>query len=184
MKMSRNSRKSSEAFSIKFQIRNGVIKHKRVTKELRKAKKYRQAKSRAGIKGAEERWHSHSIAVTEERKVKVNEKEIKDASYSNTSEQSSSISSSARPHLQALKFNSALINIIRPISQSDRTCFRNVTHWLMAGCATGRFNGEIFDRVLDYAREASTGRNHAAVFMILIKRNWPTDPLERNNYEV
>ncbi|MFB0553501.1 MAG: hypothetical protein ACETWQ_09325 [Phycisphaerae bacterium] len=40
----------------------------------------------------------------------------------------------------------------------------------MAGCANGRFNGEIFDRVMDYAGEASTGRNPAAVFMALIKK--------------
>jgi len=40
----------------------------------------------------------------------------------------------------------------------------------MANCATGHFNNEIFGRVLDYAREASTGRNPAAVFMALIKK--------------
>jgi hypothetical protein len=40
----------------------------------------------------------------------------------------------------------------------------------MAGCATGRFNEEIFDRVLGYAREASTGRNPAAVFITLLKK--------------
>ncbi len=40
----------------------------------------------------------------------------------------------------------------------------------MAGYATGHFNEEIFDRVLDYAREARTGRKPAAVFMALIKK--------------
>jgi len=40
----------------------------------------------------------------------------------------------------------------------------------MAGCATGHFKEEIFDRVLDYAREASTGRKPTAVFMALIKK--------------
>ena len=40
----------------------------------------------------------------------------------------------------------------------------------MAGCTTGHFNNEIFAMVLDYAREASTCRNPAAVFMALIKK--------------
>ncbi len=156
--------------SKKFQIRKGVIKHKRVTKELKRAKQYRQAKSRAGLKGAEKRWHSHSTDVAKETKRNVNEKEKNNNSNKYLSEQSLSFSSSARPHLRALNFNYALITIIKPRSQSDRTCFRNITSWLIAGCATGHFNEEIFDRVLDYAREASTGRKPAAVFMALIKK--------------
>jgi len=156
--------------SKKFQTRKGVIKHKRVTKELKRAKQYRQAKSRAGLKGAEKRWHSHSTDVAKETKRNVNEKEKKNNSNTYSSEQSLSFSSSARPHLRALNFNYALINIIKPRSQSDRTCFRNITSWLMAGCATGHFNEEIFDRVLDYAKEASGGRKPAAVFMSLLKK--------------
>ncbi|MHC4533510.1 MAG: DUF1376 domain-containing protein [Planctomycetota bacterium] len=41
--------------SKKFQTNSGVIKHKRVTTELTKAKKFRQAKPRAGLKGADKR---------------------------------------------------------------------------------------------------------------------------------
>lgn len=56
----------------KFRIRNGMLKHKRVTKELRKAKKFRQARSQAGLRGAKKRWHGHndpdSEAMTKERK--------------------------------------------------------------------------------------------------------------------
>jgi len=159
-----------QGISKKFQTRKGVIKHKRVTKELRRAKQYRQAKSKAGLKGAEKRWHSHSTDVAKETKRNVNEKEKKNNSNKYSSEQSLSFSGSARPHLRALNFNYALINIIKPRSQSDRTCFRNITSWLMADCATGHFDEEIFDRVLDYAREASTGRKPAAVFMALIKK--------------
>ena len=44
-----------QGISRKFQTRNGVIKHKRVTKELKRARKFRQAKSRAGLKGANKR---------------------------------------------------------------------------------------------------------------------------------
>ncbi|MHC4557809.1 MAG: hypothetical protein ACYS80_10960, partial [Planctomycetota bacterium] len=51
-----------ERISKKFQIRNGMIKHKRVTAELRRARKLQQAKRRAGLSGAQKRWHSDSTA--------------------------------------------------------------------------------------------------------------------------
>jgi uncharacterized protein YdaU (DUF1376 family) len=162
--------------SKKFQTRSGVIKHKRVTKELTKAKKFRQTKRKAGLKGADKRWHSHSKAIAKETKGNVIEKESKDSSYSNTTEQSSSVSNSARPrpdkdsHIRAFNFNEALIGIIRPRNQSDRTCFRNITNWLRAGFAAGKFNEHIFGRALDYAKEASLGRNPAAVFISLLKK--------------
>ena len=167
-----------QGISKKFQVRNGVVKHKRVTKELRRAKKFIQRQRKAGLASARKRQqrlnHGSTDAATivqpTKTKRNVNEKEKKNNSNTYSSEQSLSFSSSARPHLRALNFNSALINIIKPRSQSDRTCFRNITSWLMAGCATGHSNEEIFDRVLDYAREASTGRNPAAVFMTLIKK--------------
>ncbi|MBC8472076.1 MAG: DUF1376 domain-containing protein [Planctomycetes bacterium] len=63
--------------SKKFQTRSGVIKHKRVTKELTRARKFRQAKSKAGLKGADKRWHSQSTAITKETKGNVIEKESK-----------------------------------------------------------------------------------------------------------
>ena len=174
-----------QKISKKFQTRNGVIKHKRVSKELTKAKRLRQAKRRAGLKGARVTWQRHGSAISsdnggamaKERKGNVNEKESKDITNSNTSEQSFSVSNSVRPRagsaevqIRALSFNEALGNIIRPRSRSDRTCFRNVTNWLVEGCARGRFNGEIFERVLDYAKEACQGQKPAAVFMALLKK--------------
>lgn len=157
--------------SKKFQTRNGVIKHKRVTKELRKAKKFIQRQRKAGLASARKRQQRLSHGSTDvtspvqptKAKGNVNEKEKKVNTY--TKEQSLSSNS-----LRALSFNETLISIIKPRNQSDRTCFRNITNWLMVGCANGRFNGEIFDRVLDYAREASTDRNPAAVFMTLLKK--------------
>jgi uncharacterized protein YdaU (DUF1376 family) len=85
-----------QSISKKFQTRNGVIKHKRVTKELTRARKFKQAKSKAGLKGADKRWHSQSTAITKERKRNVIEKENKDSSYSNanSTEQSSSFTTS------------------------------------------------------------------------------------------
>jgi uncharacterized protein YdaU (DUF1376 family) len=180
--------------SKKFQTRNSVIKHKRVTKELRRAKKFIQHQRKAGLTGASKRWHGHSTAnsdaIANETKGNVIEKESK--ALTNTSGLAISSSNSVRatpiapPMLQnfgtprpaalersigaALYFNSALTNIIRPRSQSDRTCFRNVTNWLNKGCAEGTFTQEIFARVLDLADEAKTGRKPAAVFMALLKK--------------
>jgi uncharacterized protein YdaU (DUF1376 family) len=157
--------------SKKFQTRNGVIKHKRVTKELRKAKKFIRHQRKAGLASARKRQQRLSHGSTDvtspvqptKTKGNINEKEKKVNTY--TKEQSLSSNS-----LRALSFNETLISIIEPPNQSDRTCFRNVTNWLMSGCANGHFNNEIFGRVLDYAREASTGRNPAAVFITLLKK--------------
>ena len=49
----------------KFQTRKGVIRHKRVTKELKRVKKFRQVCSRAGLRGAKKRWGGHSDPIGE-----------------------------------------------------------------------------------------------------------------------
>ena len=175
-KSNKSFEKIWQSISKKFQTRNGVIKHKRVTKELKRAKKFRQAKRRAGLKGADKRWHSQRTAIAKERKENVIEREDKDSSYSNPAENSSSFTTPVRSrpdkdaHVRALYFNDALSGIIKPRNQSDRTCFKNITNWLMTGCATGRFNHGIFDRVLGYAKEAAGGRNPPAVFVSLLKK--------------
>ena len=68
-----------------------------------------------------------------------------------------------------MRFHDALSRIIPPLSRSDRTCFRNVTNWLLEGCVGGRFNALIFDRVLGYAKQAGHGKKPAAVFMSILK---------------
>ena len=159
-----------EKIKTKFTLRNGFIRHKRVSRELKWARNRLQAAREKGIKGAEKRWHGQKAdnapAIAKERKRDV--KEGKDSSSTNTKEQSSSFSNPVRS--RSLMFNEALSNIIRPRSQSDRTCFRNVTNWLVEGLASGRFNEQIFERVLDYAKEARSGRKPAAVFMALMKK--------------
>lgn len=46
----------------KFVVKDGVLKHKKVTKILRKIKKKIQAKRRAGLRGAAVTWQKHSSA--------------------------------------------------------------------------------------------------------------------------
>jgi len=183
-----------EKVSKKFQSRNGMIKHKRVAKELSRARKLRQAKRKAGLSGAEKRWQSHRTDrgddMANRRKGNVIGREDKDTSNTNTINQSLSSTSSLRSspegvspsgaddqtprtadsQIRALHFNEALTGIIKPRSRSDRTCFANVTRWLAEGCARGRFSDEIFGRVLDFAKEARRGRNPAAVFMAILKQ--------------
>jgi uncharacterized protein YdaU (DUF1376 family) len=159
-----------QRISKKFQLRNGAIRHKRVTKELKKAKHFRQVCTEAGLKGASKRWrgHSHPNGVAIAKETKGNVKVSKD--ITNTADLSAITSDSLRTEQHsALRFNDALSRLIPPRSRSDRTCFRNVTNWLAEGCAGGRFNSEIFERVLDYAKEARQGKKPAAMFMARLK---------------
>lgn len=166
-----------QRISKKFQLRKGVIRHKRVTQELGTAKKLLQAKRRGGLSTAKKRWYSggsaNSTANAMETKGNVNVNE--DFTNTNTADRSACTSDSLRSgsatgqQLNALRFNDALSRIIPPRSRSDRTCFRNVTNWLVEGCAAGRFTGEIFERVLDYAKQARQGKKPAAVFMATLK---------------
>lgn len=166
-----------QSISKKFQLRNGIIRHKRVTKELKKAKHFRQVRTEAGLEGASKRWSGHSTpnGAAIAKKRKRNKKVSKDITNTNTSDHSVSSSdslrdgSSADQQIRALHFHEALSGIIRPVSRSDRTCFRNVTNWLLEGCVRERFNALIFERVLGYAKQARRGKNPAAVFMSILK---------------
>jgi uncharacterized protein YdaU (DUF1376 family) len=72
---------------------------------------------------------------------------------------------------QQLSFYNDLKEIIRPASESDLTCFHRLSRWLVKEITFKRFNEHIFGRVLDMARESSTGsRNPAAVFMSRLKK--------------
>jgi len=165
-----------QRISKKFQLRKGTIRHKRVTKELVRAKKLLQAKRRGGLSTARKRQHSTSTAyrtagsTTDAKERKRNEKLSKDITNTNTSDHSAYSSGSLRcSQLNAFRFTEALSRLIPPRSRSDRTCFRNVANWLAEGCAGGRFTGEIFERVLDYAEQARQGNNPAAMFMSMLK---------------
>jgi len=74
---------------------------------------------------------------------------------------------------KALIFERTLKMVIKPVGQSDRTCFHNVTRWLKVECADGRFDiNVIFRRVLDFALEASGpgSKKPAAVFVSILKK--------------
>ena len=60
--------------SKKLQLRKGFIRHKSVTKELKKAKRFRQVCTEAGLKGTSKRWGGHNrpngVAIAKETKRK------------------------------------------------------------------------------------------------------------------
>lgn len=74
-----------EKISKKFSKRKGFIFHKRVSKELAEAKRRIQAKQRAGVMGAEKRWHNHSkgngTPIAKERKGKVRKGKVKSSVF-------------------------------------------------------------------------------------------------------
>jgi hypothetical protein len=72
---------------------------------------------------------------------------------------------------QALLFNTNLNNIIKPKNQSDRTCFRNLTRWLLENVKSGKYTEDVWNIVLRFAAEATapSSRNPAAVFMKILK---------------
>lgn len=74
---------------------------------------------------------------------------------------------------KALVFERSLKIVIKPRNQSDRTCFRDLTNWLLVECNADVFDVDtIFRRLLDFALEASGpgSRNPAAVFMSILKK--------------
>ena len=172
-----------EKIKTKFTQKNGWIRHKRVSRELKAAKARLQLYSKKGLKGAKNRWHKHgtgngtgngtsngtgNACAIANVKRNVNVKERKDNTYTYTNNLSRSSTSTLRA--RALKFHNELVGILGVRDQSDRTCFGNVTRWLAEECERGRFNEKIFGRVLDYAKEARGGRKPAAVFMALMKK--------------
>jgi hypothetical protein len=143
---------------------NGVKCNSLLTRELEATK--RDSSALAQLTG---------LLIAQLTLRKRNEKVSKDITNTNTADQSAYTSDSLRTglatgeQLSALRFNDALSRLIPPRSRSDRTCFRNVANWLVDGCSGGRFTDDIFERVLDYARQARQGDNPAAVFMSILK---------------
>ena len=166
--------------SHKFKVKNEKISHKRVSKELNKSKKRMQVARKSGLKGAEKRWGSHSDPIANESEGK--EIEVKENKNTNTDTKASSSFSTNSLRSRGLRFYGDLVKIIRPVNQSDRTCFMNITRWLTEQCEHGKFNEQIFGRVLGYAKEANSKSSHnpAAVFMALMKKELGYKKADKN----
>ncbi|MFC1675568.1 DUF1376 domain-containing protein [Planctomycetota bacterium] len=172
--------------SEKFQVRRGFIYHKRVSRELKTATERMQTAREKAVKAANARWNKDAPSNAQAKhgecdKGKVSEGNViedKGNKTTNTDTKDSSSLTTNPVRVRGLIFNTELEKIIRPVNQSDRTCFRNITNWLIEQCGHGKFNEKIFDRVLDYAKEAKNGRNPAAVFMALMKKELGYKPAD------
>ncbi len=69
-----------------------------------------------------------------------------------------------------IRFLDRLNHILAVCTRSDRTAFNNVCDYLADCCRSGKFNLEIFDRALELAKEARSGRNPNALFMSLVRK--------------
>jgi len=185
-----------EKIESKFQKKGGQIKHKRVNRELRRARQRRQAAVDNGLRGAQARWQGHSAGITlamangKRNVIEETESKLRIRKDLSSSPFHSLVPSSSLRHpasatavaeacetpgalaVRILDFNQSLQQIIRPRNQSDRTSFRNIGNWLMVKIQAGEFNERIIPRVLEYAAEAVKGksRNPAAVFTSILKR--------------
>ena len=150
-----------------FVIKDGTIRHKVVTKDLRKARKCLQGRRRAGLISAQKRWQSHGKAIAKERKVNV---KLSKDKYSNTNTSSiSSIDSSSTSFLgDELRFYDWSSTRLCPRNRSDRTCIRQVAAWLRY---TAGKTGDVglFQQAKALVDEAASANKPMAAFMALAK---------------
>ncbi len=92
-----------EKIKTKFTQKNGWIRHKRVSRELKAAKNRLQHACNRGLKGAEKRWSKHrqsnalsNASAIANVKRNVNVKENKNITYTNTKEPISSFTNTIR----------------------------------------------------------------------------------------
>lgn len=169
----RNFSKHWPILKKKFISRNGGLEHKRVNRELRRARKYLQVRSSVGLKGAQQRWLSHSSgnakAIANEKRKESKEKKKK----VNTNPSSSGFCSSGSGRFDSEKNNflQELYVIIPPFGIADRITFRGIAEWIGGECETGRYDERAFRWALDCANEAikDGARNPAALFITILK---------------
>ena len=104
----------------KFQTRNGVIKHKRVTKELRRAKKFIQHQRKAGLASARKREAAVATAAqTPLQPGKENEIESKRNEIERERKEiNSNTNSNTNSNNQTLSFSTSLRNSALPSSDA------------------------------------------------------------------
>ena len=194
---SENFEKVWEKIESKFQKKDGCVRHKRVSRELRRAQQFIQHQRSAGLASARARQPRLNGGTTvvepskgNEREVKVSEDKESEGKKSEVSGSVNTVFSSALSSITArsapasgaltakqLAFHGELREIIHPKSESDLTCFHRLSQWLVKEITFKRFNEHIFRRVLDIARESATGsRNPAAVFMSRLKKELNYQP--------
>lgn len=171
----------------KFRIKNRIISHKRVTKELKRARKYIQNKQRAGLMSGRVRRTLFKQHSNGERTIEIeNEIERNPSKYSKDNpylkdkklgKELDYIDSRAQRLLVSdfasirLRFIATLEQIIKVYTKSDRIAFVNLTNWLIKEVVQDRFTIQIFGRVLDFAETSKKhGDKPVAYFFGTLRR--------------
>jgi len=147
----------------KFVSKNSKLKHKRVTKELRRARHLIQVRSRAGLKGSAARWQTHSKAITNENETKT---KTKKRINTNSNTKKHSITSSI-----SFRFVMALESIFKTKNRSDRSALRNLGNWVESEINKERLDDSVYKEILEYAEQSKqTGRKPLAMFFHTLRR--------------
>jgi uncharacterized protein YdaU (DUF1376 family) len=171
----------------KFRIKRGHIIHKRVQKELNRARKLMAR----GKKGAKARWDNqlepgegHAQAMPEQPGRNAKERDVtrRDEKVNKSSSRTNGIDRSmdlggldsdslARAHSASsrLAFASSLRNIIPARTRADVAAIRNLGDWIGDGIEQGTLPETTWESVLGYARDARIGNNPLAVFFAALR---------------
>ncbi len=179
-----NFEKVWEFIKQKFIVRKNKIMHKRVIAELEKARRFLQAQSDKGIKGAQKRWNNDSTATGTGNTKRSEEKQSEGTesnNYSNTNpSQFQSLMSSTRlaaitpAELETLRFRiyDILCGVFKGRTPSDTTAIRNLVGWVKNNITAGKFEPEIFKTIVNMAVESKNGKSRKpiAVFFAQVKK--------------
>lgn len=185
----RNFEKVWEFIKQKFKVKNGIISHKRVSRELDRARHLLQGQSEKGVKGNDVRWREHRTAIAQQspdnRQVKrsevieANRSEV-NGSNNNSNSAFQSVISSLRHgtltngELETLRFRiyDILCGIFRGRTVSDSAALRNFTKWVKENIAAGKFQPEVFKTIVNMATDSKNGKSRKpiAVFFAQVKK--------------
>jgi uncharacterized protein YdaU (DUF1376 family) len=157
-------------YSHKFLIKGECISHKRVNKELAKARKYIKQKSLAGKKGMQRRYNSvitdpPNSDITKERKGKGREEKGRKEKNYDTNDSSFSQQSRISLASDELKFYDGTCELFGVAGKSDRTTLQNVAKHLSKS-----LDEKVFDKAWRVAQECKKkGSKPIALFMARMK---------------
>ncbi|MHC4397490.1 MAG: DUF1376 domain-containing protein [Planctomycetota bacterium] len=138
----------------KFQLKNKQIKHKRVTKALRHARKLIKQRSLAGIASGKARSTGVSTEL-QQSEAKRNEANTKEKEIKRNETKDEKPSDSVKnPISFSLRFADKLDKVIAAKSQSDKLALVNLIHWLKKLTDEGIAGNDIYEKVLGYARDS------------------------------
>jgi len=181
-----NFEKVWEFVKQKFVIKKDFITHKRVCRELDRARRLSQAQSEKGIKGAMRRWKPDDTGIgtgiAKRSEVNRSEDKVSD-NNSNTSPSSAfqSLDTSLRSaaitagELETLRFRiyDILHKVFGGLTVSDRTSLRNLTGWVKENIVAGKFEPGIFKTIVNMATDSCNGKSRKpiAVFFAQVKND-------------